>query len=325
MMAAIKNVVVVSSLLLLFGHAAAQQEAEPTLAMGDEVTGELEPGEPRRYLVDIQEADKPADVVLYSATDSVLYVSDEAGRSQIVDRIGDYGNEVLTIEAGDSSPAEIEVSFYQNDIAAEYILSILPSDSQISEEPLPGEQVKRWAELEVGTRTITLPYLLYIPEDYDESQSYPFILFLHGSGEAGPRLDFLKRQVIPSLIEDGEDYPFIIASPQLNYGEDWTVKIHELASFITQLQSVPMAGFYFYGVASVPRKICDLAETPVWVFHGAQDEIVSIEWEQVLVDALDECGGDVQFTIYPEADHAQTFAEGFADPALYAWLLEQHR
>jgi predicted esterase len=352
-------------LLLSIGHAAAQEESAPqTLGMGDEVTGELEQGERRRYILAIAETDKPADVVLYSTGDSVLYVYDEEAHSQWVDRIGDYGHEVFTIEAGDTSPAEIEVGFYLDGVAGDYVLSVLPTDPQVSEALRPGEQVKRWAELEVGeagsTETVTLAYLLYVPEDYDEDEQYPFILFMHGAGEAGTRLDFLKVEVIPKLIEDGEDYPFIIASPQLPYGEDWAGKKDVLASFITQLQTelpidsdriyvtglslggagvwnfalaypdvpaavVSMAGFYYYGADIVPRNICDLAAVPMWVFHGEQDEIVSIEWEQALVDALDECGGDVQFTIYPDADHAQTFEQGFADPALYTWLLEQHR
>jgi predicted peptidase len=88
---------------------------------------------------------------------------------------------------------------------------------------------------------------------------------------------------------------------------------------------VPMAGFYIYGSDSVPRNICDLAEIPMWVFHGEQDEVVDLAWEQALVDAVRECGGDVQFMLYPDADHEQTFVRGYADPALYEWLLEQHK
>ena len=88
---------------------------------------------------------------------------------------------------------------------------------------------------------------------------------------------------------------------------------------------VSMAGYYRYGFSFVPKNICDLAKTPMWVFHGGKDQNVALEWEQALVDALRECGGDVQFTLYPDADHSQTFERGFADPALYTWLLEQRK
>ena len=58
---------------------------------------------------------------------------------------------------------------------------------------------------------------------------------------------------------------------------------------------------------------------------GSKDELVPLKWEQALVDGLNECGGKVQFTVYPDANHGQTFETGFADPALYTWLLEQHQ
>ena len=345
----------------------AQQTSETvaqTLGFGDEVTDTLEVGGSRRYILNIEDIDEAIDVTLFSTGDSVLSIYDDQGkRIRNVDRVGPDSIEVFTWEPGNRIPAQIEVSFYQNTEAGEYSLSILPIEPQVSEEPRAGEQVKRWAEFDAvesgRTRLVTVHYLLYVPQDYDESQQYPFILFLHGSGEAGTRLDLLKVQVIPKLIEEGEEYPFIIASPQLNYNESWDSKVDVLANFITHLESefpidpdriyvtglslggsgawvfalrhpdvpaavVPMAGSFALS-SIVPRNICDLAEIPIWAFHGAQDDLVPLAYEQPLIDALIECGGNVQYTVYPDADHPQTFERGFADPALYAWLLEQHR
>ena len=42
-----------------------------------------------------------------------------------------------------------------------------------------------------------------------------------------------------------------------------------------------------------------------------------------MVDALKACGGNVQFTLYPEADHPDSWILAYADPELYKWLLEQ--
>jgi len=353
--------------LMPFSSLTAQQTPESNeqmLGLGDEITDSLEPGERTHYTLNIEDTAEPFDIVLFSTVDSVMNISDGEGLCiRTVNYMRGYGYEVFTWEPGDTMPVEIVV-YYIGNSTEEYTLSILPTELPISEEPVPGEQVKRWAEFAVedngSSETVTLPYLLYTPEDYDENQQYPFILFMHGAGEIGPRLDILKDQVIPKLIEDGEDYPFIIASPQLNYGQFWDEEPDLVANFIVQLQSefpidpdriyitglslggsgawhfalaypevpaavVSMAGFYNYGSDAAPSNICDVASIPFWVVHGGQDEIVPLAWEQSLVDALTECGGEAQFTIYPDANHDQTFERGFAEPALYAWLLEQHR
>jgi predicted peptidase len=74
---------------------------------------------------------------------------------------------------------------------------------------------------------------------------------------------------------------------------------------------------------SPPEKLCDLKDVPVWVFHGEKD--ISIPHEQtadILVSALQACGGTVRYTLYPDTGH-DAWTEPYDDPALYDWLLEQ--
>ena len=76
---------------------------------------------------------------------------------------------------------------------------------------------------------------------------------------------------------------------------------------------------------SPPENLCDLKDLPVWVLHDEKD--VDIPHEQtadVLVDALQACGGRVRYTLYPGVGH-DAWTETYHDPALYAWLLEQRR
>ena len=67
-----------------------------------------------------------------------------------------------------------------------------------------------------------------------------------------------------------------------------------------------------------------LKDLPVWVFHGAKDEIVSINESERLVEALQAIDGNVKFTVYPEADH-DAWTETYNNPQLYQWLLQQKR
>ena len=52
-----------------------------------------------------------------------------------------------------------------------------------------------------------MKYLLYLPKDYDQKESWPVLLFLHGSGERGDNLDLVKKHGPPKLIDGGQAVP----------------------------------------------------------------------------------------------------------------------
>ncbi|MEM9283528.1 MAG: alpha/beta hydrolase-fold protein [Verrucomicrobiota bacterium] len=66
-----------------------------------------------------------------------------------------------------------------------------------------------------------LDYLLILPENYDQSQSYPLVLCLHGSG--GWRTDLLTVASLPghALLSQSEKHPCIILVPQADENEMW--------------------------------------------------------------------------------------------------------
>lgn len=66
-----------------------------------------------------------------------------------------------------------------------------------------------------------------------------------------------------------------------------------------------------------------LGPTPVWVFHGAGDRDIPVEFSRNIVAALRAEGRtDVKFTEYPDDKH-QIFEKAFAEPGLLEWLNEQ--
>ena len=76
--------------------------------------------------------------------------------------------------------------------------------------------------------------------------------------------------------------------------------------------------------AAMPcQPICVLQNTPIWVFHGALDDVVPAWQSGVLVDALRACPADIRLTLYVEADHDDAWKRAYDDPALYEWLLAQ--
>jgi predicted peptidase len=63
-----------------------------------------------------------------------------------------------------------------------------------------------------------------------------------------------------------------------------------------------------------------LKEVPVWAFHGAKDSIVPLSESEVMVEAVQEAGGDVKLTVYPEAEH-DSWTLTYQNPEVYRWLL----
>jgi dipeptidyl aminopeptidase/acylaminoacyl peptidase len=62
----------------------------------------------------------------------------------------------------------------------------------------------------------------------------------------------------------------------------------------------------------------------VWAFHGALDNVVLPRESRKMVEALRECGGNIKFTLFPNADH-DSWTRTYNSPKLYEWLLSQRR
>ncbi len=145
---------------------------------------------------------------------------------------------------------------------------------------------------------VHMKYLLQLPNDYDQQESLPVLLFLHGAGERGDNLDLVKKHGPPKLIEAGQEFPFIVVSPQCPEGRWW--EPFELAALLDEIvekykvdqdriyvTGLSMGGFGTWSLAAYQPKrfaaivpICGggepfttrlFAKVPAWVFHGAKD------------------------------------------------------
>lgn len=218
-----------------------------------------------------------------------------------------------------------------------------------------GEQVRKGGA-QTGAKldrklSVKMAYLCYLPEDYVRKDSVPLLLFLHGSGERGTDLTPVKKHGPPKLIEQGKQFPMIVVSPQCPEGQWWQPV--ELVALLDEIEEkykvdkdriyvtgLSMGGFGTWALAAyAPHRlaaiapICGGAEVylakrfshlPVWAFHGEKDRLVPSRRSEQMVEALRDAGGNVKFTVYPEAGH-DSWTETYNNPRLYEWLLEQRR
>ena len=208
------------------------------------------------------------------------------------------------------------------------------------------------------TNPATLDYLLYLPKGAkagkasDENPPLPLVVFLHGAGERGEDLELVKKHGPPKKVEAGDDFPFLLVSPQCPKGSWWPWEpVHELIDHLEAtlpvdpdriyLTGLSMGGYGTWSHASrqpdrfaaiapicgggTPYLARQLKQLPTWAFHGAKDSVVPLSESERLVDILKRSGNEqVKFTVYPEANH-DSWTETYDNPALYEWLLSHTR
>jgi predicted peptidase len=62
----------------------------------------------------------------------------------------------------------------------------------------------------------------------------------------------------------------------------------------------------------------------MWIFHGAQDQVVPVAESREVYEALKQAGANVKYTEYPEARH-NSWDNAFAEPGLFSWLFSQRK
>jgi len=206
-------------------------------------------------------------------------------------------------------------------------------------------------------------YLLYIPDNYstDSQKKWPLLIYLHGRSRVyGDVLALEDDYPLNTLADDGS-FPFIVVAPKsVGDYDQWAsdTQVEMAISVLDEVQAklsidsdrlyltggsgggngvwvistrypdrfaalVPFMGYYGYPFA-VPDNICDIKHIPVWAFHGDADEVIPLEAEQKIVDALKACGGDVRFTIFPGIGHDLDNSLIY-NSDLYNWLLNHTR
>lgn len=212
------------------------------------------------------------------------------------------------------------------------------------------------------SKTVETRYLCYFPTNYDpkSGQSWPLMLFLHGSGERGTNLQSVAIHGPFSLVKKGKEFPFIIVAPQCPNGQDWsnepllTLLDHVTKRFAVDTSRVYLTGLSMGGYSTWrlglthPEKFAAIVpicgggalidvilgehdkgaafkSLPIWAFHGAKDNVVPPDESERMVELVKKLGvKEVKLTIYPDAGH-DSWTETYNNPELYEWLLKHSR
>lgn len=230
-------------------------------------------------------------------------------------------------------------------------------------ENITGVQSKLQARNFSGTlangRTAQLNYLLHVPASYgqDPNQKWPLLIFLHGSREVGRDINRVRRAIVPQMLEENPEFPFIVMAPQAASQQNgWYPSLKPIEATIDALQGeynidpdriyvtglsmggygawalmmddperfaavAPVVGGYFFK----PSQLCALKDKPIWVFAAKRDRNVPLKESERVVNALKACGAQPLFTIFENANHDEGWELAYTTTDIFQWLLAQRR
>lgn len=203
-------------------------------------------------------------------------------------------------------------------------------------------------------------YQIYVPLIVNQ-EKLPVIIFLHGIRERGtggfvPTTGAAGAFVRQYLAQ----VPAIILLPQCRGGSFWSdplmdeMVMNALAQTLDEfgadrrrvsLLGVSMGGYGVWHFAHAhPKKFAALisicggssittgerfapiaervGQTPARIFHGADDKIVPVSESRQLAKAIEERGGNVEYTEYASVGH-HVWLNVLGEKDLLPWILEQ--
>lgn len=168
-------------------------------------------------------------------------------------------------------------------------------------------------------------HLIYLPIEYDRTQEWPLVVFLHGSGERGAEPNRLRnaspfRLKLPAIVAVPQCLPQITWQPadvaglvksltaryRVNRGQVYLVgysmggfgAVDTAVAYPEMFAAVvPIAG----GASSAD--VGKLRNVPLWAFHGAIDTVIPLTESERMVEAIRKAGGQPSLTIIADKGH----------------------
>lgn len=202
-----------------------------------------------------------------------------------------------------------------------------------------------------------LRYGFFKPAGYNASKSYPLVVYLHGANDTLSRELTLYREAVQ------REHPCFILTPKsvnpnLGWGDAWhtahspdmvkvlatvdsLVRVYPINTNRLYLYGISMGGFGTFSVLSKePGKfaagyaVCGgasvdaaprLLQTPLWVFHGTDDDIVLVRYSRDVYHEMIKLGGKhVRYTEYPGVKH-NSWENVAREKSLVKWLFLQEK
>jgi|GEM_PF-1469363 len=209
----------------------------------------------------------------------------------------------------------------------------------------------------------TLPYWIYVPDNYDPQEKYPVLLYLHGAGDTGYGDDDPLMSLRTFAFSNSGDIlrGAIIVVPQTPWSWDilsgsdsdtgWLAVAMRALFNVEKTYSCDLDRIYVTGISmgsfgtwnalayysdhfAAAAPICggaaaDMAHNfkhvPIWIFHGTADNVVPIFTSENVYNALIRYGSTkVKFSRLEGKDHNITEVV-YRQRELWLWMFTKNK
>lgn len=128
----------------------------------------------------------------------------------------------------------------------------------------------------------------------------------------------LVVEILDSVVKEFSVDPsrvYVTGQSMGGYGT-WDIVLRNPDSFAA---AIPVCG------AGDPSQADEIADLPVWAFHGAEDPTVPPSGSREMIEAIREAGGDPRYTEYPGVKHVGSWVRAWKEDEIVPWLFKQKR
>ena len=93
---------------------------------------------------------------------------------------------------------------------------------------------------------------------------------------------------------------------------------------ITRRPNLAAAAFPICGAGDANMITKTRKTLPLWIFHGADDNVVPVAQSRLMVNLLNKQIPPVKYSEYPGVGH-DSWKNAFAEPGLLPWLFAQRK
>lgn len=292
--------------------------------------------------------------------------SSEISSEPILDTSSNETSSVETIVSSQTQSSNTTSSSKKEDTSSdttpvkevypEKVLAVYSFENQFK---MPQAEKKTFYDSVSGN---TLPYRMFIPNNYDETKKYPVILFLHGAGEKGTNNQSQLNNLAKMFKYNGD----LVASAFLicpqsyewwNLDDRTPNRNGTLSSALRLLEEIERTyscdsnRIYVTGLSMGGYATWDLLENygykfaagipvcgagnnyngrafidiPIRIYHGTKDPTVNFSASQSMYNAIKNAGGQ-KVEIFPlERVGHNAWDPAYSDRDTFSWLLAQNK